>query len=145
MMKINDDLTVSLELLEEVQHKIGVRFNNPAFLIQALLHGSFIFLDQGCPREKSFVNSIFDTRGALGKVSSSNPKGTLKELCEKKHCDWKYEIINKEGPDHKIKFTVALYINGEQVSIGYGSRIIDAEQDAAEKYLPSLDALYVSL
>ncbi|AKB25584.1 Ribonuclease III [Methanosarcina sp. MTP4] len=254
MNKLNSDLTVSLEFLDEVQHKISVTFNNPAFLIQALLHGTFfsgnkiklntfkqknclendnyekleylgdsvlgliiseytyhneeiedyaktegkkiegaltdvkqvlvpneslvplarkinlgkyilqdglvnvedvyanvieaiigaIFLDQGYPRAKGFVNTFFDIRGALGKVDSSNPKRKLQERCDKKHSYLEYNLINEEGPDHKKQFTYLLSINGEEVSYGYGLKKKDAQKDAAEKYLQSLDEPDVS-
>ena len=245
MNKINDDLTVSQEFLEEVQHKIGVRFNNPEFLIQALLHSSFfsgdktklnafkqmnclendnyekleylgdsvlgliiseytyhneeiedyainegktieniltdvkgvlvankslaplvhkinlenyilqhglenvedvyanvieaiigaIFLDQGYLETKRFVMDFFDIKGALGKVGYLDPKGKLQKLCAKKNSYLEYKLISEEGPDHNKIFTVALFIDFEQVSIGKGSKIKYAEADAAEKYV----------
>ncbi|WP_340818459.1 ribonuclease III domain-containing protein [Methanolobus sp. WCC4] len=40
-MKINEDLTVSLDQLEEFQRIIGFGFNNKSILTEALTHGSF--------------------------------------------------------------------------------------------------------
>lgn len=45
-MKIDNDLTVSSEDLDEFQNIIGVRFNDTKYLIQALLHSSLFSGDK---------------------------------------------------------------------------------------------------
>lgn len=45
-MKLNSDLTVSAEELDEFQNIIGIRFNNTKYLIQSLLHGSIFSGDK---------------------------------------------------------------------------------------------------
>jgi ribonuclease-3 len=45
-MKVNNDLTVSSEDLDEFQNIIGVRFNDTKYLIQSLLHSSLFSGDK---------------------------------------------------------------------------------------------------
>ena len=103
-----------------------------ADVIEALI-GS-IFVDQDFSQAKKFVYNFFDLEGALEKIADSNPKGTLKEICDQIGCVPIYELVNEEGPDHNKEFTVRLICN-EQVTIGYGPKIRKAEVDAAKKFL----------
>ena len=103
-----------------------------ADVIEALI-GS-IFKDQDFSEAKKFVYNFFDLEGALGKIADSNPKGTLKEICDQIGCVPVYELMNEEGPDHNKKFTVRLICN-EKVTIGYGPKIKKAEVDAAKRFL----------
>ena len=106
-------------------------------VIEALIGG--IFCDKGYVEAKKFVLKHFDIEGALGKIGSSNPIGDVKEYCEANRWgDPEYEVIEETGPDHQKHFTVELYIHGEPVAIGSGSKIKDAEADAARKYLEIL-------
>jgi ribonuclease-3 len=104
-----------------------------ADVIEALIGA--IYIDQGFCRSKEFVNKFFDIRGALGKVEKSNPKGKLKEICDRTLSTFAYTVIKEEGPDHNKIFTVRLDIDGIAVATGEGVNIKKAETDAAEKYL----------
>ena len=101
-------------------------------VIEALI-GS-IFIDQGFSEAKKFVFNFFDLERALGKIDHSNPKGTLKEICDQIGCVTVSELMNEEGPDHNKEFTVRLVCN-EQVTIGTGPKIKKAEVDAAKNFL----------
>ena len=106
-------------------------------VIEALIGA--IYLDQKYVEAQKFVNKFFDINGALDKIEDSNPKGTLGKICDKK--GWahpEYKLIKEKGPDNKKSFTVGLYICNEQVSIGNGNRIKEAERNAAEKYLEEM-------
>jgi len=46
-----------------------------------------------------------------------------------------YQLVDSEGPDHAREFTIALELNGEQVSLGTGRSKMEAEQAAAEAAL----------
>lgn len=108
-----------------------------ADVIEALIGA--IYLDQGFFKSKKFVNNFFDIRSALGKVESSNPKGTVKELFDKTPSTLDYVLIQEEDPDYGKKFTVELDIDGIIMTTGEGSTIKKAEADAAEKYLQILN------
>ena len=101
-------------------------------VIEALI-GS-IFIDQGFSDAKKFVTDFFDLERAIGKIANSNPKGTLKEICDQIGCVPVYELMNEEGPDHNKEFTVRLVCN-DKVAIGSGPKIKKAEVDAAKKFL----------
>ena len=110
-----------------------------ADVIEALIGA--IYLDQGYSRSREFVNRFFDIRSALGKIRNSNPKGTLKEICDQTLSTLVYTVIKEEGPDHSKKFTVELDIDGITVTTGEGTTKKKAETDAAEKYLRSLNEI----
>ncbi len=46
-----------------------------------------------------------------------------------------YQLVDSEGPDHAREFTIALELDGEQVSLGTGRSKMEAEQAAAEAAL----------
>ena len=46
-----------------------------------------------------------------------------------------YQLVGAEGPDHEREFTVALQLNGEQVTTGVGRSKVEAERNAAEAAL----------
>ncbi len=104
-----------------------------ADVIEALIGA--IYMDQGFSRSKEFVSRFFDIRGALGKVENSNPKGKLKEICDKNLSTFAYTVIKEAGPDHNKRFTVELSIDGITVATGEGTNIKKAETDAAVRYL----------
>jgi ribonuclease-3 len=108
-----------------------------ADVIEALIGA--IYMDQGFSRSKEFVNRFFDIRGGLGKVENSNPKGKLKEICDKNLSTFAYTVIKEEGPDHNKRFTVELSIDGIAVVIGEGTNIKKAETDAAVRYLQKMN------
>lgn len=110
-----------------------------ANVIEAIIGA--IFLDQGFSKSQEFVNKFFDIKDALGKISYSNPKGTVKEICDKVFKTPYYSLIKEEGPDHSKKFTVELEIDGVGVSIGEGSSIKKAELEASKKYLLDLNEI----
>ena len=129
-----EDIKLDKYILYGVLENISDIFDD---VIEALI--AAIHLDQGYIEAKNFVYHFFDLRGALGKIDGLNPKGKLSEICDENvrgHPE--YKLIKEEGPDHKKIFTVGLYVCDEQVSIGTGHRIKDAEADAAEKYLKEM-------
>jgi ribonuclease-3 len=108
-----------------------------ADVIEAIIGA--IYLDKGLPESKEFIDTYFDIEGALDKVSYSNPKGRVKEMCDDTKKTFDYDPIKEEGPDHNKKFTVALKIDGITKSTGEGFSKQKAEIDAATKYLQSLN------
>ena len=132
-----EDIELEKYILYGVLENISDIFDD---VIEALI--AAIHLDQGYIEAKNFVYRFFDLRGALGKIDGLNPKGKLSEICDKNGWDLpEYRLINEQGPDHKKMFTIGLYVCGEQVSIGTGHKIKDAEADAAEKYLKEIKSI----
>lgn len=137
----NESLVPVARKLNLKQHILYENLSNVedvyADVIEALIGA--IYRDQGFSKSKEFVNKFFDIRSALEKIGNSNPKGTVKELCDKTLSTLVYIVIEEEGPDHDKKFTVELDIDGITVATGEGSTIKKAEADAAEKYLQCLN------
>ncbi|MEK7082873.1 MAG: putative dsRNA-binding protein, partial [Patescibacteria group bacterium] len=46
-----------------------------------------------------------------------------------------YETVSEEGPDHDKKFTVGVFLSGEEVARGEGKSKQEAEQMAARRAL----------
>ncbi len=129
-----EDIKLEKYILYGVLENISDVFDD---VIEALI--AAIHLDQGYIEANNFVCNHFDLRGALGKIDGLNPKGKLSEICDKNGWDLpEYRLLDEQGPDHKKSFTIGLYVCGEQVSIGIGNKIKDAEADAAEKYLKKM-------
>lgn len=129
-----EDINLDKYILYGVLENISDIFDD---VIEALI--AAIHLDRGYTEANKFVCKFFDIRGALDKIDDLNPKGKLSEICDQNSWDLpEYRSINEQGPDHKKSFTIGLYVCGNQVSIGTGHRIKDAEADAAEKYLKEM-------
>ena len=55
----------------------------------------------------------------------------MQEIVQSDHLDMSYELLKEEGPDHDKSFTVAVNINGEQLTTATGRTKKKAEQSAA--------------
>ena len=62
-------------------------------------------------------------------------KSRLQIMTQKTGDELSYEVIDESGPDHKKKYTVAVFINGEKIACGTGSSKKSAEQHAAYEAL----------
>ncbi|MBD3383265.1 MAG: ribonuclease III [candidate division Zixibacteria bacterium] len=103
-----------------------------------------IYLDGGIRSVRRFISSHFlaHMEEILNDQSLRNYKG---ELLERTQADAaispRYEILKTEGPDHRKKFTVGVYINGQRLGTGSGMSKKEAEQHAARKGLRKLEKL----
>ncbi len=62
-------------------------------------------------------------------------KSRLQIMTQKTGDELSYEVIDESGPDHRKKYTVAVFINGEKIACGTGSSKKSAEQHAAYEAL----------
>ncbi len=70
-----------------------------------------------------------------GKLLFYDAKSILQERVQKAGKEISYQVVAEEGPSHKRKYTVALYVDGEEISRGIGRSKKAAEQDGAYKVL----------
>lgn len=94
-----------------------------------------IYLDGGISKAWSFVNEMLIDSPYLESSFelTKDYKSIIKEFVEKNHIgELTYTVINRSGPEHNLKFMVALSINGEEIAIGEDTGKHKAEQNAAK-------------
>ena len=112
---------------------------NPQLLantFEALLGA--IYLDQGIEKAVDFIQQYLLPL-FVNEVQKGAPKDAKSQLQEIVQSEMqqspKYKIITTAGPDHAKRFTVGVYIKGEQVGEGTGSNKQQAEEIAAKAAL----------
>lgn len=101
-----------------------------------------IFLDQGYEVVRKFVaDNLFDL---ADKVISDglwiDSKSSFQEKAQERvGITPLYKTLKEEGPDHDKTFTVAVYLNNEEIARGSGRSKQDAEQEAAREGLKVKD------
>lgn len=99
-----------------------------------------IFLDAGMEAAEHFFLQHFTAD--LQKITSAplhNWKALFQDYCQKTHRQPPiYKVLNECGPDHDKIFTIAVWINEEEMGRGEGNSKKDAQQSAAENALNNL-------
>jgi ribonuclease III len=116
------------------------RTSNLADAMEAVIGA--IYLSAGFETAQTFVlrhfSEILDNPETV--EGSKDFKSTLQEyLAKKNHQRPEYELVGAEGPDHDKKFTIALVVEGKKKSEGIARTRKQAEQNAAQAYLESLN------
>ena len=97
-----------------------------------------IYLDQGFAAAEAFVaKHLYGKIDAIiAKGSYQDAKSRFQEAAqEKRGVTPAYETLDEVGPDHDKRFTVGVFIGGEEVARGEGNSKQEAEQAAAEAAL----------
>ena len=111
-----------------LSHKMG------ANLYEAVLCA--IYLDGGIDSAKDFVlRTMGEILEKATDALQKDSKTKLQEFCQKNRYTLEYKSIGRTGPDNKPTFSVAIFINGKQESVGEGASKKVAEQDAASKII----------
>jgi ribonuclease-3 len=95
-----------------------------------------MYLDKGIEAPKAFIlkHVVSKLDDILKNRSYLDPKSHFQERAQEvKGVTPHYQILDEKGPDHAKIFTVGLYLDDEQVSVGEGSSKQEAQIDAAEK------------
>lgn len=128
-------------LLSKGEEMSGGRTNSQllANTYEALLGA--IFSDQGIEVAENFVYQtllpLFAEEIAEGPPKDA--KSRLQELIQQKSKQSpQYKILKTHGPDHAKKFTVGVYISGQEQGIGQGPSKQEAEEQAATQALEKL-------
>ena len=102
-----------------------------------------VYLDGGI---KQSENLIYFLWGELIISVKNPPKHVKSQLQEwalgRQLKEPKYNIIKKDGPPHSPIFTVSIDIEGFSKISAQGKSIRQAEQNAAEKFMDTLDARF---
>ena len=95
-----------------------------------------LFLDGGMPAAAGFVHrTLLSNETVMSSVvTDDNYKSALLEYTQGKALAIpRYVIAREEGPDHDRRFTVEVYLGGENYGTGTGRSKKDAEQAAASQ------------
>ena len=101
-----------------------------------------IYLDKGLEVAKKFILDYFDPiiKKAIKNEIILDFKTRLQELLQKKgEVEISYNLIKFEGPPHRRKFFIDVFINNENFGSGEGYSKKEAEQNAARKALEKLE------
>ncbi len=97
------------------------------------------YLDGGMEAAKAFIDRFILCNVPVTKLHNKDYKTALQELVQqKKNQVLSYTPVGESGPDHDKRFTVAVWLNGEQVGEGTGSSKKRAEQEAARAAVENL-------
>lgn len=112
---------------------------NPSILedsVESLIGA--IYLDGGLEAVQAFFQKhiIPHAKKLLKNGQLKDSKSLLQEKVQSQGLGSpSYKIIKEQGPDHKKKFTVAVFINKKKISLGEGKNKQEAEQLAAQQAL----------
>ena len=95
-----------------------------------------IFLDGGYPAAERFIKRLWEPRMLSWSGPLRDAKTTLQEWAQSRGLPTpKYEVVNRDGPDHAPRFVVAVNVMGLEAGEGRGGSKRIAEQSAAEAVL----------
>lgn len=94
-----------------------------------------IYLDRGFKYAEKYFQKIFS--GKRFKLSQDY-KSLVNQWAMANKEEVEYRVVKEEGPPHKRKFYIALYLNGTKMSEGKGTNKKNAEKDAARIFLKKL-------
>ena len=125
------------------EERMGGR-NKPSVLADALeaVIGA-VYLDGGPEPARAFVRGRFQgflDGMARNRFLLADPKTRLQEMCLALfRAPPEYAVVDEQGPDHEKTFFVDLSVQGLRLASGKGRSKKDAEQDAAQRFLQSLE------
>jgi len=97
-----------------------------------------LYLDQGIKAAQRLVkHTLIPLVDRVVKTKSyRDPKSYLQELVQdQQKITPEYRVLQEEGPDHRKRFTIGVYVNNNQIGIGKGKSKQEAEINAAEEAL----------
>ena len=100
-----------------------------------------IYEDQGLEVAKDYLNQVMFSQHQLllGRVTQDH-KTLFQERVQKQGAvQIDYRLKDKQGPAHDQIFTVELYVNDQHIATGQGSSKKQAEMQAAEQGMASVD------
>lgn len=98
-----------------------------------------IYLDGGFTNAKEFITGHI-LADAKNKALFFDSKTILQEIIQNEDNKQKihYELISEDGPDHNKSFTIAVYIENNEIGCGVGKTKKAAEQEAAYQAIKKL-------
>ncbi|WP_368253374.1 ribonuclease III [Clostridium paraputrificum] len=118
------------------------RISIQADAVEAII--AAIYLDKGLEVAKEFILTNFNDiiKKAIDNKIILDFKTKLQEYLQKDgDIDINYELYKHEGPPHRRKFFVNLYVEGKLLGSGEGYSKKEAEQNAAKEALVKLGVI----
>ena len=118
------------------------RISIQADAVEAII--AAIYLDKGLEVAKEFILTNFNDiiKKAIDNEIILDFKTKLQEYLQKDgDIDINYELYKHEGPPHRRKFFVNLYVEGKLLGSGEGYSKKEAEQNAAKEALVKLEVI----
>lgn len=118
------------------------RISIQADAVEAII--AAIYLDKGLEVAKEFILTNFNDiiKKAIDNKIILDFKTKLQEYLQKdEDIDINYELYKHEGPPHRRKFFVNLYVEGKLLGSGEGYSKKEAEQNAAKEALVKLEVI----
>lgn len=99
-----------------------------------------VYMDGGFEHAKKYIEDHI-LKDIDNKKLFYDSKTTLQEIVQSEEGSrLEYILLKEEGPDHHKKYTAAVQVNGEQLSVGVGQTKKKAEQAAAYEAILLLKA-----
>ena len=119
--------------ISDVHERASVQSDVTEAIIAAL------YLDGGMEEARKFVLAHWVFDDAIPDDRHENPKSALQEWAAARQLGLPaYSILDKQGPDHALYFSVEVVLNGVHKAQGEGLSRKIAEQDAARNLLSTL-------
>lgn len=118
------------------------RISIQADAVEAII--AAIYIDKGLEVAKEFILTNFNDiiKKAIDNKIILDFKTKLQEYLQKDvDIDINYELYKHEGPQHRRKFFVNLYVEGKLLGSGEGYSKKEAEQNAAKEALIKLEVV----
>jgi ribonuclease-3 len=115
---------------------------------ESLLANSFeaflgaLFMDQGIGAVNDFISQMLFPKidDIVKKKAFKDPKSLLQEYVQaRKQNSPVYKVLHEEGPPHAKVFTIGAFVNQTKIGEGVGKSKQEAEENAAEQALSSLE------
>ena len=119
--------------ISDVHERTSVQSDVTEAIIAAL------YLDGGMEEARKFVLAHWVFDDAIPDDRHENPKSALQEWAAARQLGLPaYSVLDKQGPDHALYFSVEVVLNGVHKAQGEGLSRKIAEQDAARNLLSTL-------
>ena len=119
--------------ISDVHERASVQSDVTEAIIAAL------YLDGGMEEARKFVLAHWVFDDAIPDDRHENPKSALQEWAATRQLGLPaYSVLDKQGPDHALYFSVEVVLNGIHKAQGEGLSRKIAEQDAARNLLSTL-------
>ena len=104
-----------------------------------------LYLDEGISAARDFITGtiLANIDEFVDQQGLKDAKSMLQEYMQEKFkVSPDYRILEEQGPDHNKNYTSGVFLNGEIIAKGSGHSKQEAEKDAAQKALETMNVTY---